>query len=882
MIGSKRLRNLKTCPHASFIPEKIENSYKMPSTLSAIRHLQQQGQLEAAITACQQALVVENNVTLLALLGTLHCQNGNPDAGRQYLQKLQHIRQIFNAETLTDIAGIHILLKEPAPALQQLNKALAIDPACTLAQIRRGLVLMQTGQYANAMNDLYDGLKQCSEPQRPSLHINLARCAINLADAEMAITHVEQAQKLGGHSKEQWLLVAVDAYIALDRWSDAEIAIQQALQVGTDEIQCVKLWALVLAAQDKHDEAEHQLRKTLLQHPEDTGLLMQLAALAGVRGHYGEAVYCLRAAIRLEPDNASYWAQLAQWGKRHFDEKHARSAAEKALALTEGKTGIERAEALAAMAGCDADEQRAETYYREALALVPDYLPARLGIGHLLLQWGRVDEAIAQFEAVTTKYPIAGYGALISARRFPDDPEVLARIEKMAYIPSLQGPVSSGLLFDLAAAWEHRKDYDKAFHFANEANTASRKYLSYSAERHHQNCIAIRRTFNREFFAVRADYGNSSTLPVFVLGMPRSGTTLVEQLLGGHPDIFVAGEIGILSCVIQKLNAWERHVGSGRQYPECVNDLSAEQAHKFAGLVLEELQKYSPDAHYIVDKLPHNFEHIGLIRLLFPDAAIIHVLREPRDVAISNYFTDYQAKFGGMGFAYDLADIGGQLRDCQNLMAHWDKVLAKPILTIRYEDVVEDTEAAARKILAYLGLEWMAAVLNYQNLERAVKTASIWQVRQPIYKTSTEKWRRYQPFLEPLETVLNAPDSDPDWAINPQKERLPAGLFFKGMECLHAYQSQQAAAVFEQILNDNPGHAAAMHMLGVAMFQQDQLKPALKLIKAAIARHPGHAGWYQNLGLVLDALAMPKEAQSAYEKARKLKTLHDEQDDFWR
>ncbi|MDP2901993.1 MAG: sulfotransferase [Methylovulum sp.] len=856
----------------------------MPSTLSSIRNLQQQGQLEAAIDACQHALALENSSAILALLGTLFCQNRDFDAGRGCLQKLQHTPQAFDAATLTDMAGIHILLKEPVLALQHLNKALAINPEYSLAQTRRGLVLMQTGQYTKAMTDLSEGLKHCPEPQRASLHINLARCAVNLADKETAIHHVEQAQILGGHSKEQWLLVAVDTYIALDRWSDAETAIQQALETDTDEIQCIKLLALVLAAQDKHDEAEYHLRKALLKHPEDTGLLMQLSSLASVMGHYGEAVHCLCAAVKIAPDNASFWTQLAQLGKRHFDEKHARAAAEKALALTAGKVGVERAEALVAMASvsCDRDGQQAENYYREALELVPDYVPACLGIGHLLLQWGRVDEAIARFEAVTARYPIAGYSALINARRFPDDPDILARIEKMAYMPSLQGPVSSGLLFDLAAAWEHRKDYDKAFHFANEANAACRKYLSYSAKKHNEDGIAIRRTFNHAFFAERRDYGNPSTLPVFVLGMPRSGTTLVEQLLGGHPDIFVAGEIGILSNVIQRLNAWEQHIGSGQHYPECVNDLNAELSRKFAALVLDELKTYATDAHYIVDKLPHNFEHIGLIRLLFPNAAIIHVLREPRDVAVSNYFTDYQAKFGGMGFAYDLADIGGQLRDYQSLMAHWDKVLAKPILTVRYEEVVEDIETAARKILDYLDLEWTEAVLNYQNLERAVKTASIWQVRQPIYKTSTEKWRRYQQFLEPLETVLNAPIAKPDLTIRPNTQQLPAGLFFKGMECLYANQSQQATAVFEAILSKNPNHAAAMHMLGVALFQQNKLEPALEFIKAAIAHHPGHARWYQNLGLVFDALGKLKEAQSAYQKAQKLKTRHDdEQDDFW-
>ncbi|MDD5276903.1 MAG: sulfotransferase [Methylovulum sp.] len=851
----------------------------MPSTLPSIRNLQQQGQIDAAITTCQQILATNNDVTTLALLGTLYCQRGEFEAGRECLEKLQN-QTIADAVTLTEIAGIHLLLKEPTIALQQLNQALAINPEYALAQIRRGLVLMQTGQYAKAMIDLDNGLKHCQEPQRPALHINLARCAINLADAETAILHVQQAQSQGGHSQTPWLFVAVDTYIALNRWSDAETAIQQALAAGTDEIQCVKLLALVLAAQDKHDEAQHQLRKALAKHPENSSLLVQLASLTSVNGHYGEAAHCLRAALKIEPENASYWAQLAQLAKRHFDGQYAHAAAEKAMLLTEEDTGIERAEALVAMAGAisDIDECQAERHYREALELVPDYVAARLGIGYLLLQWGRIDEAIGQFEAVTARHPVAGYSALINARRFPDDPKILASIEKMAYIPSLQGPVSIGLLFDLAATWEHLKDYGKAFHFVNEANVACRKYLSYSAAKHHNRCLAIRQTFDQAFFAARSDYGNDSTLPVFVLGMPRSGTTLVEQILGGHPDIFAAGEIGIMSSVIQKLEAWEQHVGSGNQYPDCVTDLGSEQTDKFAASVLEELQNYAPDARHVVDKLPHNFEHIGLIRLLFPNAAIIHVLREPRDVAVSNYFTDYQAKFGGMGFAYDLVDIGKQLRDYQGLMAHWDKVLAKPILTVRYEDVVTDAEAAARKILAYLELEWTETVLGHQNLQRAVKTASIWQVRQPIYKSSTGKWQRYKPFLEPLETVLNAPE--PDLPSPKEQQFLPAGIFFKGMEHLHANQSQQAANIFEEILSHNPNHAAAMHMLGVAMLQQNKTEAALRLIKAAIVRQPNHASWHHNLGLVFDRSGMPQEAKMAYEKALELKTLHNEQDTF--
>jgi tetratricopeptide (TPR) repeat protein len=427
--------------------------------------------------------------------------------------------------------------------------------------------------------------------------------------------------------------------------------------------------------------------------------------------------------------------------------------------------------------------------------------------------------------------------------------------------------VSSALLFDLASAYEQRKDYEKAFRLASEANATVRRHIGYCANQHRERCAALMRTFDADFFAARPDYGNPSRLPVFVLGMPRSGTTLVEQILGGHPDIFVAGEIGIMTPVIQRFNAWERHIGSGLCYPACIHDLTASQCRAFSEKVLAELQAYAPQANHVVDKLPHNFENIGLIRLLFPNAPIIHVLREPRDVAMSNFFADYLAKFSGMGFAYDLADLGRHLRDYQHLMAHWDAVVPKPILTVRYEAVVNDVEAAARAILDYLGLPWTDQVLDYQTLNRAVKTASVWQVRQPIYQTSKGKWQRYQAHLAPLEAALTEPMPSP----TPQEKHPPPGLFFVGMEHLQAGRSEQATAVFEAVLRHNPRHAAAKHMLGVALMQQDKPEAALALMQDSIARHGGHPGWHQNLGRVLDALGKHEEAQAAYQAAQTLK-----------
>ena len=214
---------------------------------------------------------------------------------------------------------------------------------------------------------------------------------------------------------------------------------------------------------------------------------------------------------------------------------------------------------------------------------------------------------------------------------------------------------------------------------------------------------------------------------IFVLGMPRSGTTLVEQIIAGHSLIFGAGELGVVPSRIQGLNRWERHVGSGRSYPDCVDDLGAQVTHGIAAGMLKELKELAaeskPQARFIVDKLPHNFENVGLIKFLFPKAKIISVRRDPRDIALSNYFTDYAAKHGGMGFAYDLTWIGEQLADHNLLMHHWQQTFPGEILEVQYEDVVEDTEGMARKMLDYIGVAWEPQVLNLGSSQKTENIA---------------------------------------------------------------------------------------------------------------------------------------------------------------
>jgi hypothetical protein len=264
--------------------------------------------------------------------------------------------------------------------------------------------------------------------------------------------------------------------------------------------------------------------------------------------------------------------------------------------------------------------------------------------------------------------------------------------------------------------------------------------------------------------------------------------------------------------------------------------------------ILDELkalaEEAKPAARFVVDKLPHNFENIGQIKFLFPNARIISVRRDPRDIAISNYFTDYQAKHGGMGFAYDLDWIGEQLADHNLLMHHWHQVFPGEILEINYEDVVENTEAISRKMLGYIGVEWEPQVLNFSELERTVKTASVWQVRQPIYKTSTAKWMRYEGFLAPLIASTNRKMA---WDSVEMVTLPEPGLLTQGVVLYKADKLDEAEYEFKKLLHHVPDHAAAHHLLGLIYARKNYLSDAIPLMVKALGKCPWNPDWRKDL-----------------------------------
>ena len=236
--------------------------------------------------------------------------------------------------------------------------------------------------------------------------------------------------------------------------------------------------------------------------------------------------------------------------------------------------------------------------------------------------------------------------------------------------------------------------------------------------------------------------------PVFIVGMPRSGTSLTEQILASHPEVFGAGELNDINESIAKLPAMIRN---NNTYPGCIKDLNQEIADKLAQEYLTRLDSFSTEKKRITDKMPHNFVNLGLISLLFPEARIIHCLRDPRDTCLSLYFQD----FGWIHpYATRLENLGNYYVQYKRLMKHWTSVLDTPILTIQYEDIISDQEHISRELVNFCGLDWHDDCLQFYASTRTVATASYDQVRQPIYKKSIGRWKNYEKHLDPLTMAL--------------------------------------------------------------------------------------------------------------------------------
>jgi hypothetical protein len=303
--------------------------------------------------------------------------------------------------------------------------------------------------------------------------------------------------------------------------------------------------------------------------------------------------------------------------------------------------------------------------------------------------------------------------------------------------------------FALGKAYDDMGEFEKALHHFGIGTRLKRAQLKYDEPEIFKFFDEIREIFSEEFFKAKPYEGNPTTLPIFILGMPRSGSTMTEQIIQSHPDVYGAGEIKTLSACI---GAARMKYPSLPKFPAMIRVMRPNHYTMIGDRYLKAIGSYSPTAKRVTDKLLTNYYFAGLLNTLYPNAKVIHTMRSPVDTCLSSWTKLYK---DDMPHSYDLREIGRYYGKYYELMEHWRKVLPPGfMLDVKYEDVVNDTETKAKEIIAFLGLEWDDRCLKFHESERAVKTASVTQVRKPMYSSSVARWKRYGPGLDPLVKAL--------------------------------------------------------------------------------------------------------------------------------
>ena len=408
-------------------------------------------------------------------------------------------------------------------------------------------------------------------------------------------------------------------------------------------------------------------------------------------------------------------------------------------------------EALCALGRAYVDFDKGEMalpVYQKALELNRDHPLVRIGLARILIDLGRMEEATAYLEETIARREnvSAAYMALVNIRRFSTAPPELDSI----LTELSNSPNSADEAYNLhQAAGKVLNDlerYDEAIeHYLKAKEFRAQTCDIESYRRWVDSMIAL---FDTELLATKAGYGDPSEVPVFVLGMPRSGTTLTEQICSSHPDVHSAGELTKLGRIAVSTNL---KMELGPAFGQMVKLMTAERSQIFAEEYLSNLRIYSPIASRIVDKMPHNFEIIGLIGILFPNARIIHCRRSPIDSCLSCFLSSLK---GTHTYTSDLTTLGLYYREYNRLMCHWKSIMPGRIFDNSYEDLIVDQEGQSRRLINHLGLAWDNACLRFFEKEGSVKTLSHWQVRQPIYSSSVKRWKNYEGKIQPLIEAL--------------------------------------------------------------------------------------------------------------------------------
>jgi Flp pilus assembly protein TadD len=499
------------------------------------------------------------------------------------------------------------------------------------------------------------------------------------------------------------------------------------------------------------EEAVVHARRALELKPDYPEALGNLAvAMAGL-GRLDEAAQLLRQAIAVEPLHPDFHLRLGFVLVSQGRLEEAQGALQQVLALC--PTSHDAFNLLGRVAFMRGSLDAAAAHHRRALELRPDFADAHNDLGHALHALGRFAEAADTYCRALALDPgnTVIHFNLADAKTFTEDDAQLAAMQALARNSDLQERERTFLHFALGKAYADLKQHARSFEHLLAGNALRRAHLRYDETATLALLARIEATFTQPLLKKKARHGERAHLPIFILGMPRSGTSLVEQILASHPRVLGAGE---LTAMDETLGAVRTSHGL-LPYPDCVSALDAAGIKDIGARYLAQVRRLAPTGPTrVTDKMPSNFLFAGLIHLVLPNARIIHTVRDPVDTCISCFSKLFTLEHN---YTYDLAELGRYYRAYQRLMAHWHRVLPPGrILDVRYEELVADLDGQARRMIAHCGLDWDDRCLAFHRTQRPVRTPSAMQVRQPIHTRSIGLRRHYEPFLGPLLAALGS------------------------------------------------------------------------------------------------------------------------------
>ena len=506
-----------------------------------------------------------------------------------------------------------------------------------------------------------------------------------------------------------------------------------------------------LIAQGALLKAEGLCRQYLQKVPHDTEAMRLLADIGLRLGVLDDAEFLLASACKLDPDNLGIRIDYIQALRKRQKFEQALGEAKTLLATSPTNPQFQSIYAIECMQTGNYDE--ALVFFDKVLETLPQDPVTLTSKGHAYKTQGEYDAAVAAYRAAIGAAPQHGeaYYSLANLKVYEFADAEIEAMHEQEQNANLGHMDRVYLNFALGKAYEDKSDFEASFRYYALGNRLKKAQSSYNADRMTEDLGAQREFCTSDVFQQRKGCGFEAPDPIFILGLPRSGSTLLEQILSSHSQVDGTLELPNILSLSQSLRRRGREGEEASGYPGLLASLPAEELEEFGRQYIEDTRIHRQGSPFFIDKMPNNFRHIGLIHLILPNARIIDMRREPMACCFSGY---KQLFAEGQEFTYDLADMGQYYRDYVELMHHWDAVLPDRILRVKYEDVVGDLDTQVRRILNYCGLEFEPGCVDFHRNKRSVRTPSSEQVRQPIFQSGLEYWRNYEPWLGPLKEAL--------------------------------------------------------------------------------------------------------------------------------